>query len=29
MNGNGVVLIVDDHAPLARSLVSLLQRVGL
>ena len=28
MNGNGVVLIVDDHAPLARSLVSLLSASG-
>ena len=28
MNGNGVVLIVDDHAPLARSLVSLFSASG-
>jgi len=28
MNGNGVVLIVDDHAPLARSLVSLFSTSG-
>jgi CheY-like chemotaxis protein len=28
MNGNGVVLIVDDHVPLARSLVSLLSASG-
>ena len=28
MNGNGVVLIVDDHALLARSLVSLLSAAG-
>lgn len=28
MNGNGVVLIVDDHARLARSLVSLLRASG-
>jgi len=28
MNGNGVVLIVDDHASLARSLVSLLNASG-
>jgi len=28
MNGNGVVLIVDDHASLARSLVSLLSASG-
>ena len=28
MNGNGVVLIVDDHAPLARSLVSLFRASG-
>jgi two-component system response regulator PrrA len=28
MNGEGVVLIVDDHAPLARSLVSLLSASG-
>ena len=28
MNGNGVVLIVDDHAPLARSLVSLCSASG-
>jgi two-component system, OmpR family, response regulator PrrA len=28
MNGNGVVLIVDDHAPLARSLVSLFNASG-
>ena len=28
MNGDGVVLIVDDHAPLARSLVSLFSASG-
>ena len=28
MNGNGVVLIVDDHASVARSLVSLLSAAG-
>ena len=28
MNGNGVVLIVDDHAPLACSLVSLFSASG-
>ena len=28
MNGNGVVLIVDDHAAMARSLVSLLSASG-
>jgi CheY-like chemotaxis protein len=28
VNGNGVVLIVDDHARLARSLVSLLRASG-
>ena len=28
MNGNGVVLIVDDHASMARSLVSLLSASG-
>ena len=28
MNGNGVVLVVDDHAPLARSLVGLLTASG-
>ena len=28
MNGGGMVLIVDDHAPLARSLVSLLSASG-
>ena len=28
MNGNGVVLVVDDHAPLARSLVRLLIASG-
>jgi len=28
INDNGVVLIVDDHAPLARSLVSLLNASG-
>ena len=28
MNGNGVVLIVDDHAPLARSLLSLFNASG-
>jgi len=28
MNGNGVVLIVDDHASLARSLVSLFSASG-
>ena len=29
MNGDGVVLVVDDHAPLARSLVSLFRASGL
>ena len=28
MNGNGLVLIVDDHVPLARSLVTLLTESG-
>ena len=28
MNGNGVVLVVDDHVTLARSLVSLLSAAG-
>jgi len=28
LNGDGVVLIVDDHAPLARSLVSLFRASG-
>ena len=28
MNGNGVVLIVDDHAPLASSLISLFSAAG-